>query len=214
LQRVLLRSHASITSCRKVAHVHRPISNLIGYVLDIPSRETGYTARGVRIPAYADDLTFPQIRSSFAYQYCAPTGLSINGRRDPRLINRAPHKRVSAKSRQDPHAVSGFSSSCDWSNCLYRKINVRREYRHLTRALVHSLFTTGSFELRTKTVDDVGNVTVTAIPGTIPQLRGCWNSSTIWTAFNGGAKPTEVQVREQISIFRAREFLYPTVFAI
>jgi hypothetical protein len=53
-----------------------------------------------------------------------------------------------------------------------RKINVRREYRHVVRAMVHRLFTKGTFEFENKTVDNRGILTVNKIPGRPNQLHG------------------------------------------
>ncbi len=53
-----------------------------------------------------------------------------------------------------------------------RKVNVRSEYRHTVRAMVHRLFTKGSFEFVNKMTDDKGAVTLNKIAGTTNQLHG------------------------------------------
>lgn len=88
-----------------------------------------------------------------------------------------------------------------------RKINVRREYRHLTRALVNRLFGTGSFEFRTKTIDSLGNVTITATPGTIPQLRGMLEFVDSVDFFNQEKNPSKWKPGGQPKV-SSRESLY------
>ena len=53
-----------------------------------------------------------------------------------------------------------------------KKINVRSEYRRTVRAMVHHLFTKGSFEFVHKAVDEKGALSIIKVTGTMNQLHG------------------------------------------
>ena len=53
-----------------------------------------------------------------------------------------------------------------------KKVNVRAEYRHNVRAMVHRLLNTGAYEVTKKSIDATGNVTVAKGPGDLNQLHG------------------------------------------
>jgi hypothetical protein len=80
---------------------------------------------------------------------------------------------------------SGFAVNPDKVRMQYRdsrqqvtglvvntKVNIRREYRHRVRAMVHKLFTTGSFEFVHATKVGAGVTTLTKSKGSIKQLHG------------------------------------------
>jgi RNA-directed DNA polymerase len=53
-----------------------------------------------------------------------------------------------------------------------KKVNIRAEYRHTVRAMVHRLLNTGSYEITTESIDAGGNVTIAKAPGELSQLHG------------------------------------------
>jgi RNA-directed DNA polymerase len=53
-----------------------------------------------------------------------------------------------------------------------KKVNVRAEYRHDVRAMVHRLLKTGAYEITKKSIDASGNVIVGRGPGDLNQLHG------------------------------------------
>lgn len=50
--------------------------------------------------------------------------------------------------------------------------SLRAEYRRTTRAMVHRLLNTGSFQLKEYNLDESGNLIVSEVDGTIEQLNG------------------------------------------
>lgn len=143
------------------------VSNLIGHVLDIHLARLAATW-GCTYTRYADDLTF-----------------STNKRHFPEAIAR--------KSASDPHVwlpgddlveivrKSKFEINPSKTRMQYRdsrqtvtgivvneRLNVRREYRHLVRAMVHRLVNTGSFEIVQQVTDNGSQST----QGTREQLHG------------------------------------------
>ncbi len=146
------------------------ISNLIAHVLDM--HLIGLASKvGCTYTRYADDLTFSTNKKVFPPEIAVPSDtdphLWVPGAELQRLIthsdfrvnNRKTHMQYRT-SRQD---VTGLT--------VNRRINVREEYRHDVRAMVHRLLNTGGFELWRK-VEKSGVVTLEKRPGTINELHG------------------------------------------
>jgi hypothetical protein len=142
------------------------ISNLIAHVLDIRlvqlARKTGCT-----YTRYADDLTFSTNLPSFppelarsnggqSHSWIPGTALDQIITHSGFTINAAKTRMQYRNSRQD---VTGL--------VVNKKVNIKCEYRHDVRAMVYSLFTTGSFHRKAVVAGQPQNV-----PGTLPQLHG------------------------------------------
>ncbi len=147
------------------------ISNLIAHVLDIHLVQLASNT-GCTYTRYADDLTFSTNKRDF------PSSISkrskdeghtwIPGKELARLVEKNGFELNATKtrmqyrdSRQD---VTGL--------VVNRKVNVSKEYRHTVRAMVHSLFTNGTFSFKYKVKDEKGITTVKETPGQNNQLQG------------------------------------------
>ena len=140
------------------------ISNLIGHVLDIHLVKLA-AKNGCIYTRYADDLTFSTNLKKFPEQIAT-------------RVNSPPHTWETGNELNKIISKSGFSLNPKKTRMQYhdsrqevtglvvnRKINVRNEYRHTVRAMVHRLFTTGNFDFE-YTKDGAKT------PGNINQLHG------------------------------------------
>jgi RNA-directed DNA polymerase len=146
------------------------ISNLIAHILDM--HLVGLASKvGCTYTRYADDLTFSTNKKAFPSEIAVPSGtdhhLWVPGKELARLITHAKFRISKPKthmqyrtSRQD---VTGLT--------VNRRINVRQDYRHDVRAMVHGLLNTGGFEIWRK-VEKSGSFTLEKHPGTANQLHG------------------------------------------
>ncbi len=146
------------------------ISNLIAHVLDMRMVRL-VSAVGCTYSRYADDLTFSTNKKDFPREIAKPDATT-------------PHVWVPGAELQRLTAHAGFSINPAKTRMQYRtsrqvvtglvvnqKINVRDEYRHNVRAMVHSLFTTGKFDLYGP-VKKNGVVTIEKREGTLNELHG------------------------------------------
>lgn len=149
------------------------ISNLIGHVLDVHLVRLA-SRLGCTYSRYADDLTFSTNLQNF------PTSIACPG---PTKDDN--HKWLPGKELVRLVTQSGFALNPQKTRMQYRdsrqevtglvvnrKVNVRSEYRHTVRAMVHRLFTTGTFAFIHKVVDAKGVVTLNETPGSLNQLHG------------------------------------------
>jgi len=147
------------------------ISNLIGHVLDMHLVRLASRA-GCTYSRYADDLTFSTSQRDFPLSIAETTDEVghewIPGKELARLVKQSGFevnpRKTRMQYRDSRQEVTGL--------VVNRKVNVRSEYKHTVRAMVHRLFTTGGFEFVHKVIDDKGNVTTNNTPGTINQLHG------------------------------------------
>lgn len=147
------------------------ISNLIGHILDIRLVKLAMR-EGCTYTRYADDLTF-----------------STNKKLFPRSVAyRAEDKEHDWRVGPELNKIiskSGFSINFQKTRMQYRdsrqevtglivnkKVNIKSEYRHTVRAMVHRLFTTGHFEFEIDKADEKGNITRVKTPGKTEQLHG------------------------------------------
>ncbi len=145
------------------------ISNLVGHVLDIHLVKLA-ARTGCYYTRYADDLTFSTNTKTFPKRIAEPIDskqhIWIPGRELERLVKLGGFELNPKKTRmqyQDSRQeVTGL--------IVNRKVNVRSEYRHHVRAMVHRLFTTGQFYFDKKAVKE--NNEKQKIPGTLSQLHG------------------------------------------
>ena len=146
------------------------ISNLIAHILDI--HLVRLCARvGCTYSRYADDLTFSTNKKIFPLEIARPS-------------DNEPHRWMPGPDLEHLVARSGFAINPTKTRMQYRtarqivtglvvneRINVRREYRHTVRAMVHQLLKTGTFE----TYGVTGPDRVLALekrPGTLNELQG------------------------------------------
>lgn len=146
------------------------ISNLIAHIMDIHIARLA-SAVGCRYSRYADDLTFSTNKRNF------PPEIAVRCDDNPHVwlpgihlkaiishakftVNERKTRMQYCNSRQD---VTGL--------VVNRKVNIRREYRHLVRAMVHRLFSTGSFQSYGPVANN-GVKTFEMRNGTLDELRG------------------------------------------
>ena len=147
------------------------IANLIAHVLDIHltalAQKTGCT-----YTRYADDLTFSTNLKSVPRSVAVPDSTNphtwLPGRELERLIVKSGFAINPKKTRMhyltSRQEVTGL--------VVNDRVNVKKEYRYLVRAMVHRLVNTGGFE-RTETVRDAtGAVSQKVVAGTLAQLQG------------------------------------------
>jgi len=148
------------------------IANLIGNILDVHMARLAARS-GCVYTRYADDLTFSTNKTYFPESIAIQiddknkniwvpgvellklidrSGFSINSRKTRMQYNR---------SRQE---VTGL--------IVNKKINVRHEYRHNARAMVHRLFKKGNFLVPDYVKDEGSSYLLTMKPGTLNQLHG------------------------------------------
>jgi len=148
------------------------ISNLIGHILDIHLTRLA-SKNGCTYSRYADDLTFstnkPDFPTSIAQQSTTTnTHDWIPGKRLIHLIGLSGFQLNPIKTRMQyrdsRQEVTGL--------VVNEKINVRREYRHTVRAMVHHLFTKGCFHFAHKSTDENGVSVVNIEAGNNDQLHG------------------------------------------
>lgn len=147
------------------------ISNLIGHVLDIHLVRLA-TQHGCTYSRYADDLTFSTNKPQFPASIAKPTATNehkwIPGDELARLVKRSGFEinplKTRMQYRDSRQEVTGL--------VVNKKINVRSEYRHTVRAMVHRLFTKGSYEFVHKVTDVTGSVSLNKVAGTTNQLHG------------------------------------------
>lgn len=147
------------------------ISNLVGHILDIHLVRLA-SKYGCRYSRYADDLTFSTNKSEFPplvarrmegedHEWCVGEELDALIKKSGFSVNRSKTRMQYQDSRQE---VTGL--------IVNRKVNIRSEYRKTVRAMVHRLFTKGSFEFVYRVTDATGKVSVSKAEGASDQLHG------------------------------------------
>lgn len=126
---------------------------------------------GCAYSRYADDLTFSTNKKEFPPEIARKSEdaphIWLPGRELEEIVMHSDFKINARKtrmqyrnSRQD---VTGL--------VVNRRINIRREYRHNVRAMVHSLFRTGNFTLYGPVTKE-GKTTLELREGTLDELHG------------------------------------------
>jgi retron-type reverse transcriptase len=125
------------------------ISNVIGHVLDMRLVQLASQA-GCTYSRYADDLTFSTNKKEFPANIAVRSGKEgvashfwSPGDALQKIINRTGF-RINAKKT---HQMYRDSRQNVTGLIVNKKINVRWEYRHTVRAMVHSLVKTGTFQI-------------------------------------------------------------------
>lgn len=149
------------------------ISNLVGHLLDMRlvklASDTGCT-----YSRYADDLTFSTNKKEFPADIAVPSGIEgaashlwLPGEALQKVIERTGF-RINAKKTHQMYRASRQKVT---GLVVNKKINVRWEYRHDARAMVHSLVKTGTFQIVGVTQKD-GHAVLEKRLGTLNQLHG------------------------------------------
>ncbi len=149
------------------------ISNLIAHMLDMRLVKLAAKA-GCTYSRYADDLTFSTNKREFPADIAVLSGAEGAGS----------HLWLPAKPLQTVIERSGFRINARKTHMMYRtsrqdvtglvineKINVRQEYRHNVRAMVHQLVRTGKFEILAAAHKD-GRTVLEKRPGAQNELHG------------------------------------------
>ena len=149
------------------------ISNLIAHLLDMHLVKLASEA-GCTYSRYADDLTFSTNKKEFPVDIAVPAGTE----------GAASHLWLPSEALRTVIWRTGFRINDKKTHMMYRssrlnvtglvvneKINVRWEYRHNVRAMVHSLIRTGAFEIFSETQRD-GQKVWEKRSGTLNELHG------------------------------------------
>lgn len=146
------------------------ISNLIGHILDIHLVRLA-AKTGCNYTRYADDLTFSSNHPIFPISIAKITDDKHTwapGTELERLIKKSGFEINPKKTRMQycdsRQEVTGL--------VVNRKLNIRSEYRHKVRAMVHRLLTTGKFDIIYKSKDAAGIEIEQVVPGKLDQLHG------------------------------------------
>lgn len=147
------------------------ISNLIAHVLDVQLVRIAARS-GCLYTRYADDLTFSTNARMFpeAIAKCADDNANLwtVGSKVQRALDKCGFTLNPVKTRmqywRSRQEVTGLT--------VNRKLNSRREYRQLVRAMVNRLVKKGSFEIIRKVPDGAGGVAIQQQLGKVVQLRG------------------------------------------
>jgi len=149
------------------------ISNLVAHLLDMRLVKLASEA-GCTYSRYADDLTFSTNKQKFPPEIAVPSAAEGVGS----------HLWLPGEALRTLIESTGFRINTQKTHLMYRasrqnvtglvvnqKINVRWEYRHNVRAMVHSLVQTGQFELLGVTHKE-GQAVLEKRPGTLNELHG------------------------------------------
>lgn len=149
------------------------ISNLVAHLLDMRVVKLA-SESGCTYSRYADDLTFSTNKKEFPREIAVPSAADGVGS----------HLWLPGEALKTVIESTGFRINAKKTHLMYRasrqnvtglvvneKINVRWEYRHNVRAMVHSLVKTGKFELLGVTQKD-GRAVLEERPGTLNELHG------------------------------------------
>ena len=149
------------------------ISNLVAHVLDMRLVKLA-SAAGCTYSRYADDLTFSTNKKKCPVDIAVPSGtagapshLWLPGEPLRKVVKRSGF-RINAKKT---HLMYRTSRQNVTGLVVNEKINVRWEYRHNARAMVHSLVKTGAFTVLGVTQRD-GQAVLENRPGRLDELHG------------------------------------------
>jgi len=149
------------------------VSNLVAHVLDMRLVKLASEV-GCTYSRYADDLTFSTNKKQFPPKIATPSGAEGS----------ASHLWLPGDALRDIVERTGFRINEKKTHFMYRasrqevtglvvneKINIRWEYRHDVRAMVHSLVKTGHFEILGVILKD-GKAVLEKRSGTLNELHG------------------------------------------
>jgi 5S rRNA maturation endonuclease (ribonuclease M5) len=182
------------------------ISNLIANLLDVRLVRLA-AAAGATYTRYADDLTFSSNKRDFPPDIAATAG-------DPQtwgpsvklrdIIDRTGFSINDSKT----HMMNRWSRQDVTGLIVNKKVNIRLEYRHGVRAMVHRLVTTGAFELEGTRPDG----TFGKRPGTLNELGGMVGFINSIDVFNQDKTADHTSVSNAKKERSYREFLLYSQF--
>ena len=188
------------------------ISNLVANILDMRLVKLASEV-GCTYSRYADDLTFSTNKKAFPAAIAVPVGAEgadahvwLPGEAVLKVIERAGFQINAAKThlmyRSSRQGVTGL--------VVNEKINVRWEYRHNVRAMVHSLVKTGKFDLFGVTQKEEQAV-LEKRPGTLNELHGMLGFIDSIEIYNRTEAPDSPR-RKSSSEKSYRDFLVYSLF--
>ena len=183
------------------------ISNLIAHLLDMRLVKLASEA-GCTYSRYADDLTFSTNKKEFPVDIAVPSHTEGD----------ASHLWLPSEALRKIIERTGFRVNNRKTHMMYRtsrmdvtglvvneKINVRWEYRHNVRAMVHRLVRTGEFEIFGATQKN-GRKVLEKRRGTLNELHGMLgfiDSIDVYNRTHTSDYPSEISSKEKVY----REFL-------
>lgn len=147
------------------------ISNLIAHILDIHLAQLAGKV-GCVYSRYADDLTFSTNHSE------VPTTIAF---RDENNVNTwSPGAELTRLIIKSGFAINPTKTRMQYRNSrqevtglvVNERVNVRSEYRHMVRAMVHRVLNTGTFEHTIVAKDSTGKLIKVSKAGTLAELQG------------------------------------------
>ena len=161
------------------------ISNLIGHILDIHLVRLA-AATGCTYTRYADDLTFSTNKQVFPSRLAITDTASnhswVPGDELTRLVVKSGFRINAAKTRMQymdsRQEVTGLS--------VNRRVNSRKDYRNLVRAMVDRLCRTGSFEQKQEAIGPNSTKTKLSVQGNPSELAGMLSFIDLVDRFNDG----------------------------
>lgn len=191
------------------------ISNLVANLLDIRLVKLASEA-GCTYSRYADDLTFSTNKKVFPTAIAVPDGAEgavahawLPGEALRKVIERTGFQINAAKThlmyRTSRQGVTGL--------VVNEKINVRWEYRHNVRAMVHNLVKTGKFDLFGMTQKEETAV-LEKRPGTLNELHGRLGFIDSIEVYSRTMTPESPQAKAKLSTSEKtfRDFLVYSLF--
>lgn len=189
------------------------ISNLIGSILDVHMSRLAARS-GCMYTRYADDLTFSTNKKCFpesiAKQDNGTNNVWSPGSEILQLINHCGFSINSRKTRmqynRSRQEVTGL--------VVNKKVNVRHEYRHNTRAMVYRLCREGKFLLPGYVKDETNSYSLMMKPGSLNQLHGRLGFIDSIDQYNAeiNSKLTGAEIKSKETIYR-RFLFYKEFYA-
>jgi RNA-directed DNA polymerase len=146
-------------------------SNLIGHILDVHLVALA-AKNGCHYTRYADDLTFSTNKRRF------PTAIARHTIAEPHIwVPGTTLAKLIAKCAFEINPTKTRMQYCDSRQevtglVVNRKVNVRADYRHRVRAMVHQVLTTGTYTIHATELATGSGSVVVKKPGTLNQLHG------------------------------------------
>ena len=191
------------------------VSNLVAHLLDMRLVKLA-SESGCTYSRYADDLTFSTNKKEFPPNIAVPSATAcldshqwLPGEGLKKAINgtgfRIQAKKTYLMYRASRQTVTGL--------VVNEKINLRWEYRHNVRAMVHSLVKTGTFEHLDVTQKE-GKAVLEKQPGTLNELHGMLGFIDSIDIYNKTQTSDSPSVKKSSREKTYRQFLmYSTFYA-
>lgn len=147
------------------------IANLIGHVLDLHLVRLA-ARNGCTYSRYADDLTFSTNKQEF------PSSIAKRDLIEPHTWR--PGNELAGLTTKNGFEINPLKTRMQYHDSrqevtglvVNKKVNIRYEYRHTVRAMVHNLLTKGKFEFVQRVTDAAGSTSLTREEGRPNQLHG------------------------------------------